>query len=90
MRFVLCLLLVTLLPGSAFAQTAAKRTMTLPQAQAAAEKGDAGVAAAVATTVDRQTCLNGCANRGYDQGRCTNACRPGFCHPDAETPYCVR
>lgn len=86
MRFVLCILLATLLPGSAYA---AKETMSLQQAQAAAAKGDAEAAAAVRTTTDRQTCLSGCANRGYDEGRCTNACRPGICHPGAEQPYCV-
>lgn len=89
MRFVLCLLLATMLPGSALAQTSATRTMSLAQAQAAAAKGDAGAAAAVATTTDQQTCLSGCANRGYDKDRCTTACRPGICHPGAETPYCV-
>jgi hypothetical protein len=87
MRFVLCILLAILLPGSAWA---AKETMSLQQAQAAAAQGDADASAAVATTVDQRTCLNGCANRGYDQARCTNACRPGLCHPGAETPYCVR
>lgn len=89
MRFVLCILLVIVLPGSAFAQTGAKRTMTLSQAQAAADKGDAGAAAALTTTTDQDTCSNACANRGYDKGRCTTACRPGLCHPDGETPYCV-
>ena len=63
--------------------------MSLSQAQAAAEKGDAEAAAAVATTTDRQTCLNECANRGHDKGQCANACRPGICHPGAERPYCV-
>ena len=86
MRFVLCILLVALSPSFAFA---AKGTMSLSQAQAAAEKGDAEAAAAVATTTDRQTCLNECANRGHDKGQCTNACRPGICHPGAEHPYCV-
>jgi hypothetical protein len=84
MRFVLCILLVALPPSFAFA---AKGTMSLSQAQAAAEKGDAE--AAVATTTERQTCLNECANRGHDKGQCTNACRPGICHPGAERPYCV-
>ncbi len=86
MRLVLCVLLALSLPASAIA---APRTMSLAQAQAAAEKGDAGASAAVAMTTDQQTCLNGCANRGYDKERCANACRPGICHPDAETPYCV-
>lgn len=89
MRLVLCLLLVIVLPGSAVAQTAANRTMPLSQAQAAADKGDAGASAALMTTVDQDTCLSGCASRGYDKGRCATACRPGFCHPDGETPYCV-
>ena len=86
MRFVLCVLLVALPTSFAFA---AKGTMSLSQAQAAAKKGDARAAAAIATTTDRQTCLNGCANRGYNKGQCTNACRPGFCHPEGEQPYCV-
>ena len=86
MRFVLCVLLVALPPSFAFA---ANGTMSLSQAQAAAKKGDAKAAAAIATTIDRQTCLNGCANRGYNKGQCSNACRPGICHPGAEQPYCV-
>ena len=88
MRFVLCvcILLAALLPGSA---SAASRTMSLPQAQAAAAKGDSQAAAAVATTTDRQTCLDGCANRGHNKAQCADACRPGLCHPGAETPYCV-
>jgi hypothetical protein len=86
MRFVLCVLLVALAPSFAFA---AKATMSLSRAQAAAQKGDAEAASAIATTIDRQTCLNGCANRGYKTGQCSNACRPGICHPGAEQPYCV-
>lgn len=86
MRFVLCVLLVALPPSFAFA---ANGTMSLSQAQAAAKKGDAEAAAAIATTIDRQTCLNGCANRGFNKGQCRNACRPGNCHPEAEQPYCV-
>jgi len=86
MRFVLCVLLVTLSPSFAFA---AKGTMSLSQAHAAAEKGDAKAAAAIATTIDRQTCLNGCANRGYKKGQCSDACRPGICDPGGEQPYCV-
>ena len=86
MRFVLCVLLVALSPSFAFA---AKATMSLSQAQAAAKKGDAKAAAAIATTVDRQTCLNGCADRGYNKGQSSNACRPGNCHPGSEQPYCV-
>lgn len=86
MRFMLCIWLVILVPGSAFA---AEKTMPLAQAQAAADKGDSDAAAAVGTTIDRFTCMNGCADRGYKKDKCTEACRPGFCHPGAETPYCV-
>lgn len=86
MRFVLCLLLAVSVSGSA---VAAKDTMSLSQAQAAAAKGDQAAAAAVGTTIDQQTCLNGCASRGYDKRNCAAACRPGFCHPHAETAYCV-
>ena len=86
MRFVLCVLLVALPPSFAFA---AKGTMSLSQAQAAAKKGDAKAAAAIATTTDRQTCLNGCANRGYNKRQCTNACRPGLGYSEGEQPFCV-
>jgi len=86
MRFVLCCLLALVLPGSALA---ADRTMTLSQARLAAAKGDSNAAAAVATTVDRGTCLSGCANRGHAKAECIAACRPALCHPDAETPYCI-
>jgi hypothetical protein len=86
MRFVLCVLLVALSPSFAFA---ANGTMSLSQAHAAAKKGDAKAAAAISTTVDRQTCLNGCADRGYNKRTCSNGCRPGICHPGAEQPYCV-
>ena len=90
MRFVLCLLLATLLSTSAFAaKDTPKDTMSLEEAQAAAAKGDAAAASAVATTTDQQTCLNACANRGYDKDRCSTACRPGLCHPNGQTPYCV-
>lgn len=86
MRFVLCLLLAAIvLPGSA----AAKRTLTLAQAQAAAARGDNEAARALTTTVDRQVCLSECANRGHDNGQCSTACRPGLCHPDADQPYCI-
>lgn len=83
---VLCLVATTMLPASAIA---AKRVMSLTQAQAAAQKGDADASAAVGVTTDHDTCLNGCANRGYDKGHCNTACRPGLCHLDEETPYCV-
>jgi len=86
MRFVLCILLAMVLPGSALA---AKRTMTLTQAQVAAARGDSTAARALTTTVDRQVCLSECANRGHDNGQCASACRQGFCHPDADTPYCI-
>ena len=86
MRFVLCILLVALPPSFAFA---AKRTMSLSEAQAAAAKGDADAAAAITMTTDRQTCLKECANRGHNKEQCTNACRPGLCHPGAEQPYCI-
>jgi hypothetical protein len=86
MRFVLCILLAGLPPSFAFA---AKGTMSLSQAQAAAAKGDADAAAAITMTTDRQTCLNGCANRSHNKEQCTSACRPGLCHPGAEHPYCI-
>jgi hypothetical protein len=86
MRFVLCILLVALPPSFAFA---AKGTMSLSEAQTAAAKGDADAAAAISMTTDRPACLNGCANRGYNKEQCTNACRPGLCHPGAEQPYCI-
>ena len=89
MRFVLCLLFATVLSGPAFAAKQSRQNMSLSQAQAAAAKGDQAAAAAVGTTIDQQTCLNGCASRGYDKRNCTAACRPGLCHPRAETPYCV-
>jgi hypothetical protein len=90
MRFVLGILLAALLPASLpGSASAAERSMTTAQAHAAAAKGDQKAAAAVGMTTDRQTCLGGCANRGYDKSRCASACRPGVCHPDGDTPYCV-
>jgi hypothetical protein len=86
MRLVLCILLIALPPSFALA---AKGIMSLPEAQAAAAKGDADAAAAIMMTVDRQTCLSGCTNRGHNKEQCTNACRPGLCHPGAEQPYCI-
>jgi len=62
---------------------------SLSQAQAAAARGDQNAAAAVATTTDQQTCLRECANRGYDKRHCDSGCRPGLCHPNGDTPYCV-
>jgi hypothetical protein len=85
-RFVLCILLAALLPSPTFA---AKGTLSLSQARIAAQKGDSQAGAALATTIDRQTCLNGCANRGYKKAQCAQACRPGLCHPTGEQPYCV-
>jgi len=86
MRFVLCILLVAMPSNIAFA---AKGTMSLSQAQAAADKGDADAAAALVMTTDRQICLNECARRGHNKDQCANACRPGLCHLGAEQPYCV-
>src|SRR5262245_61858049 len=86
MRFVLCILSVALLPTFAFA---AKGTMSLTEAHAAAAKGDADAAGPIMMTTDRQICLNECARRGHNKEQCTNACRPGLCHPGAEQPYCI-
>jgi hypothetical protein len=86
MRFVLCVLLVVMPTHLAFA---AKGTMTLAEAQAAAAKGDSDAAAAILMTTDRQLCLSECGRRGHKQDQCTNACRPGLCHPGAEQPYCI-
>jgi hypothetical protein len=52
MRFVLCILLGVLPSNFAFA---AKGTMSLSEAQAAAAKGDTDAAAAIMLTTDRQT-----------------------------------
>jgi len=86
MRFVLCLLLATMLPAAA---VAAEKTMSLTQAQAAADKGDADASAALAVTTDHDTCINECGNRGYDKAHCAHACRPGLCHVGGDQPYCV-
>jgi hypothetical protein len=86
MRFVLCILLAVLLPSSAFA---AKRTLSLSQARIASQRGNSQAGAALATTIDRQTCLSGCASRGYKKAQCVHACRPGLCHTGGEQPYCV-
>ena len=83
-RFTLCIVIAALLPASANAAT-----MSIARAHEAAAKGDQKAAAAVATTTDRQTCLGGCADRGHSKSQCATACRPGLCHPDGETPYCV-
>jgi hypothetical protein len=88
MRFVLCVLVVALLPASALAAKGAE-SISLSRAQAAAAKGDQKAAAALATTTDREACMTGCANRGHKKNQCVSACRPGLCHPWAEQPYCV-
>ena len=87
MRLVLCVLLTMLLTSSTFA---AERTLTRSQAQAAAGGGDAQAAGALTMTTDQATCLNECKKRGHDAAKCTEACRPGLCHPDAEQPYCIK
>jgi hypothetical protein len=87
LRFVLFfVLLAALLQGPTFA---AERTLSLSKAHIAAQRGDSQAGAALATTIDRQTCLNGCANRGYKKAQCAHACRPGLCHTGGEQPYCV-
>lgn len=87
MRFVLCIVTAALLPASALA--AQGGSMSLSRAQAAAAKGDQKAAAAIQTTTDHDTCMNGCASRGHSKSQCVTACRPGLCHPGAEQPYCV-
>lgn len=87
MRFVLCIVIAALLPASALA--AQGGSMSLSRAQAAAAKGDQKAAAAIQTTTDHDTCMNGCASRGHSKSQCVTACRPGLCHPGAEQPYCV-
>jgi len=87
MRFVLCIVIAALVPAPAFAAKGA--AMSIANAQIAAAKGDQDAAAALQTTTDRQTCLNGCADRGYKKPECETACRPGLCHPGGDTPYCV-
>jgi hypothetical protein len=88
MRFVLCIVIAALLPTSALAAKGGG-SMSLSRAQAAAAKGDQKAAAAIATTTDREVCMNECANRGHSKSQCVSACRPGLCHPGAEQPYCV-
>jgi hypothetical protein len=84
MRFVLCVVIVALMPASALAAT-----MSLSRAQAAAARGDQQAAAALATTTYRQACMSGCASRGHRKGQCISACRPGLCHLGGKEPYCV-
>jgi hypothetical protein len=88
MRFVLCIVIAALLPASALAAKGGG-SMSLARAQAAAAKGDQKAAAAVSTTVNRDTCMSGCASRGLPNNKCISACRPGVCHPGGEQPYCV-
>ncbi len=88
MRFVLCLVIATLLPASALAAKGGE-AMSLSRAQAAAAKGDQKAAAALATTTAHDSCMSGCASRGHSKGECVSACRPGLCHPGGEQPYCV-
>jgi hypothetical protein len=87
MRFVLCIVIAALLPGSALA--AKGGTMSLSSTQAAAARGDQQAAAALATTTYRQACMSGCAARGHRKGQCGSACRPGICHLSTKPPYCV-
>jgi len=84
MRFVLCIVIAELLPGSALAAT-----MSFSRTQAAAARGDQQAAAALATTTYRQACMSGCAARGHRKGQCVSACRPGICHLSSKPPYCV-
>ena len=59
MRFVLCIVIAALLPGSALA--AKGGTMSFSRTQAAAARGDQQAAAALATTTYREACMSGCA-----------------------------
>ena len=86
MRLVLCVLLTMLLTSSTFA---AQRTLTRSEAQDAVAIGDAQAAGALTMTTDQATCLNECTRRGHNTAVCAEACLPGFCHPDAEQPYCI-
>lgn len=85
-RFMLCILLATASAGSALA---AKKVLTIDQAQTAQARGDANAAAALGMTTDQNTCLTECGKRGYDKANCTAACKPGFCHPGDDPPYCI-
>ena len=87
MRFVLCIIIAALLPGSALA--AKGGTMSFSRTQAAAARGDQQAAAALATTTYRESCMSGCAARGHRKGQCVSASRPGICHPSGKQPYCV-
>jgi hypothetical protein len=87
MRFVLCIVIATVLSASALSATGEE--MSLSRAQAAAAKGDQKAAAALTLTTDRDACMSGCASRGHPKSQCVNACRPGLCHTTTEQPYCV-
>ncbi|MGA7253942.1 MAG: hypothetical protein WBX35_22315, partial [Pseudolabrys sp.] len=84
MRFVLCIVIAALLPGSALA--AKGGAMSLSRTQAAAARGDQQAAAALATTTYRQACMSGCAAGGHRKGQCVSACRPGICHLSSKPP----
>jgi hypothetical protein len=88
MRFVLCILFAAMLSAPALAEKEGT-AISLSSAQAAAAKGDQKAALALATMPNQAGCMNGCSSRGHSKSDCTYACRPGLCHPDAETPYCV-
>jgi hypothetical protein len=88
MRFVLCIVIAALLPGSALAAKSGG-AMSLSRTQAAAARGDQRAVAALATTTYRDACMSGCAARGHRKGQCISACRPGLCHPGGKQPYCV-
>ena len=88
MRFILCIVLVMLLPASALAAKGSG-AISLSRAQAAAARGDQQAAAALSTTTYRQACMSGCSARGHSKGQCASACRPGLCHPTGATPYGV-
>ena len=87
MRLVLCVLLTMLLASSAFAE---QRTLTRAEAQIAAGAGDGQAAGALNMSTDQATCQAECTKRGHNAAQCTEACRPGFCHPDASQPYCIK
>jgi hypothetical protein len=89
MRFVLCVVIAALLPGSALAAKSGE-ALSLSRTQEAAARGDQKAQFALSTTTDHESCMSGCASRGHAKGECSRACRPGICHPGGEQPYCVR
>lgn len=89
MRFVLCVVIAALLPGSALAAKGGG-SLSLSRTQQAAARGDQKAQFALSTTTDRESCMSGCSSRGHSKGECVSACRPGMCHPGSEQPYCVR